>query len=53
MTEVGIDTSVLIGLLDPKDIWHDTATTLKKVLQTHRANVAVFDCVLVETISTI
>jgi predicted nucleic acid-binding protein len=38
MTEVGIDTSVLIGLLDPKDIWHDTATTLKKALQTHQFN---------------
>ena len=27
MTEVGIDTSVLIGLLDPKDVWHNAPTT--------------------------
>jgi hypothetical protein len=26
MTEVGIDTSFLIGLLDPKDIWHEATT---------------------------
>jgi predicted nucleic acid-binding protein len=52
MTEVGIDTSVLIGLLDPKDIWHDPARTLKMALQARQADVAVFDCVLVEAIST-
>ena len=28
MTEVGIDTSVLIGLLDTKDVWHDAAMAL-------------------------
>jgi len=52
MTEVGIDTSVLIGLLDPKDVWHDAATALKEALQAHKARVAVFDCVLTEAIST-
>ena len=25
MTDVGIDTSVLIALLDPKDVWHEAA----------------------------
>ena len=35
MTKVGIDTSVLIGLLDPKDVWHDAATALKEALQGH------------------
>jgi hypothetical protein len=29
MAEVGIDTSVLIGLLDPKDVWHGQAVALK------------------------
>ena len=52
MIEVGIDTSVLIGLLDPKDVWHDAATALKEALQAHEANIAVFDCVLAEAIST-
>ena len=46
MTRAGIDTSVLIGLLDPKDIWHDSATTLKNALQAHQVEVAIFDCVL-------
>ena len=52
MTKVGIDTSVLIGLLDPKDMWHDAATALKEAFQAHQAEVAVFDCVLAEAIST-
>jgi len=52
MTEVGIDTSVLIGLLDPKDVWHDAATALKESLQAQQAEIAVFDCVLAEAIST-
>lgn len=52
MSEAGIDTSVLIGLLDPKDVWHDPAMALKRALQAHQADVAVFDCVLAEAIST-
>jgi predicted nucleic acid-binding protein len=52
MTKVGIDTSVLIGLLDPKDTWHDAATALKEAFQAHQAEVAVFDCVLAEATST-
>jgi predicted nucleic acid-binding protein len=52
MTEVGIDTSVLIGLLDPEDAWHDAAMALKGALQAHQADIAVFDCVLAEAIST-
>ncbi len=52
MTQIGIDTSVLIGLLDPKDVWHEPATALKQALVAHGADVAVFDCVLAEAIST-
>lgn len=33
MIEVGIDTSVLIALLDPKDVWHAPAVELKQSLQ--------------------
>jgi predicted nucleic acid-binding protein len=53
MIRIGIDTSVLIGLLDPKDKWHTTAVDLKRSLQNHHALVALFDCVLAEAISTI
>jgi predicted nucleic acid-binding protein len=52
MIRIGIDTSVLIGLLDPKDVWHEPATALKQALKAHGADVAVFDCVLAEAIST-
>lgn len=50
---IGIDTSVLIGLLDSKDVWHSTATSLKNALIEEDAVIVVFDCVLAETISTI
>jgi predicted nucleic acid-binding protein len=52
MIRIGIDTSVLIGLLDPRDVWHEPATTLKKALIAREAEIAVFDCVLAEAIST-
>ena len=53
MTQIGIDTSVLIGLLDPKDLWHEPAIALKEVLFDSAADIAIFDCVLAEAISTI
>ena len=34
MIQIGIDTSVLIGLLDPKDKWHATAVQLYQSLET-------------------
>jgi len=52
MIQIGVDTSVLIGLLDPKDLWHEPATALKWALKARHADVAVFDCVLAEAIST-
>jgi predicted nucleic acid-binding protein len=52
MIRIGIDTSVLIGLLDPKDIWHAQAVRLKQAAIDADAEVAVFDCVLAEAIST-
>ena len=51
MTRVGVDTSVLIGLLDPQDVWHGPAVALKQALQAHQPEVAVFDCVLAEAVS--
>jgi predicted nucleic acid-binding protein len=52
MIRIGIDTSVLIGLLDPRDVWHEPAMALKQTLIAHEADIAVFDCVLAEAIST-
>lgn len=52
MIRIGIDTSVLIGLLDPVDIWHQPAEALVRGLVEIDANMAVFDCVLAEAIST-
>lgn len=52
MTDVGIDTSVLIALLDPKDVWHEAAFALQASLDRKQANVAIFDCVLAEAVST-
>lgn len=53
MIRIGIDTSLLVGLLDPKDKWHTTASNLQEALQKQQAAVAIFDCVLAEAISTI
>ena len=53
MTRTAVDTSLLIGLLDPKDVWHDQALAVKRALQDSGADVAVFDCVLSEAISTL
>jgi predicted nucleic acid-binding protein len=52
MSQIGIDTSVLIGLLDPKDVWHGPAMALQQAFKRHDIHVAVFDCVLAEAIST-
>jgi len=49
---IGLDTSVLLALIDEKDIWHNKAVEIKNVLvQNNEAEIAVFDCVLTETIS--
>lgn len=52
MIQIGIDTSVLIGLLDVRDVWHGRALTLKQAVIGIGGSVAVFDCVLAEAIST-
>jgi len=52
MIQIGIDTSVLVGLFDPKDVWHGPAMALQQAFKRHGVHVAVFDCVLAEAIST-
>jgi len=51
MIQIAIDTSVLIGLLDPKDVWHEPSVALKQALKEQNANIAIFDCVLTEAVS--
>jgi predicted nucleic acid-binding protein len=53
MTQIILDTSVLIGLLDAGDLWHEKATSLKRALQAQGADIAVFECVVAEALSTI
>jgi len=49
---IGLDTSVLLALIDEKDIWHEKAVAIKNALiQQSDAEIAIFDCVLTETIS--
>ena len=53
LIRIGIATSVLVGLLDKKDIWHGKATELYNFLKQQKAEIIIFDCVLAETISTL
>jgi len=50
---VAIDTSILVGLINPQDIWHDSAQQLNRVLQEEDMAVIFFDCVLAEAASVI
>jgi predicted nucleic acid-binding protein len=50
--DVAIDTSVLVGLLDPQDVWHAQAVALHAALQSAGFTGIYFDCVVAETVST-
>ncbi len=50
--DVAFDTSVLIGLLDPRDLWHSQAVALHSALQSADLTGIYFDCVVAETVST-
>lgn len=55
---VAIDTSVLVGLINPADVWHERAVALKDALQQQETAapetaVILFDCVLAEAISVV
>jgi len=52
MMQIGIDTSVVVGLLDSRDTWHLSAIKLQEALTASRLSLVYFDCVLAETIST-
>jgi predicted nucleic acid-binding protein len=50
--DIAFDTSVLVGLLDPQDLWHSQAVALHTALQSSDFTGIYFDCAIAETIST-
>ena len=50
--QIGIDTSVIIGLLDSRDIWHTPAISLQEAITAAELEPVYFDCTLAEAIST-
>ena len=49
--EIVVDSSMLVALLDPRDIWRDQALTLEKALLSAGSTPVYFDCVAAEAIS--
>ncbi len=50
---VALDTSLLVGLVDSRDIWHPAPVTLRDALKGAQAEMVYFDCVISETINVL
>lgn len=50
---VALDSSVLVALLNPNDVWHDRAVTLQEVVARAETTVIYFDCVVAESVSAV
>ncbi len=50
---IAIDTSVVVGLINPRDLWHGTALNLRTALIDAGHEAVYFDCVAAEAISVI
>ena len=48
---VVVDSSVLVGLINPRDLWRGRALSLRDALLTTGADLLYFDCVVTESIS--
>lgn len=48
---VAVDSSVLVGLINPHDLWRDQALALRDTLLGSGAELLYFDCVAAESIS--
>ena len=48
---VAIDSSVLVGLINPRDLWRGRALALRDALLATGADLLYFDCVVTESIS--
>lgn len=53
MAIVVIDANVLVGLLDERDKWHNTAVAIRDALDRSDAELIYFDCVVNEVISVL
>jgi predicted nucleic acid-binding protein len=49
--KVAIDSSVLVGLINPRDLWREQALALDRALRISGAELLYFDCVAAEAIS--
>jgi predicted nucleic acid-binding protein len=50
--KVAVDSSVLVALLNPHDLWRGQAIALRQTLLTADVELLYFDCVVAEAIST-
>jgi predicted nucleic acid-binding protein len=53
MTSVALDTSMLIGMLDVRDVWHAAALHLHDAVIAAQLPLVYFDCTLAEASSTL
>ncbi|MEM7124805.1 MAG: type II toxin-antitoxin system VapC family toxin [Chloroflexota bacterium] len=51
--KIVIDSSVLIGLLNPNDHWHSHTTTFFSAIQATDTELIYLDCVIAESVSTV
>ncbi len=49
--KIAVDSSVLVGLINPRDLWRNRALTLRNTLLASGAELFYFDCVVSEAIS--
>jgi predicted nucleic acid-binding protein len=50
--QIAVDSSVLVALLNPQDLWRTQATDLQAALLANGVELLYFDCVVTEAIST-
>ncbi len=48
-----VDSSVLVALINPRDVWHKQAMALRQMLLNTNAELLYFDCVAAEAISVV
>jgi len=53
LRKVVLDTSILVGLVDSRDVWHSSAITIRDALKEVQVQVTCFDCVMGETINVL
>ena len=51
--QVALDTSLLVGLVDSRDVWHPAAIALRDALKGAQPQMVYFDCVISEAINVL